>query len=103
MKFPKNIILTGHKGLIGRELEKRFIRNGYNIRYKIDARSGFNILDLKSLRLNQRTEPVDLFVHTAAYCKIAECIDNPEIAFENNVRGTYEVFEFCRKNKLQEF
>jgi nucleoside-diphosphate-sugar epimerase len=93
-------ILTGHQGLIGRELKRKLIREGHTIPYQIDARNGFNILNLKTLQLNPKTERIDAIIHTAAFCKIAECIDNPELPFENNVRGTHEVLEFCRKNRI---
>jgi len=95
-----NIILTGSSGLIGEGLKKRLNNENYNIKYSIDSRSGFNILDMKALRLNQKTENISLLIHLASYCKIAECINEPELPFENNVKGMFEVMEFCRKNKI---
>lgn len=95
----KNIILTGHKGLIGIKLLDRLKKEEYNVNYTIDSRSGFNILNLNSLKINN--EEINLFIHTAAFCKIAESIEEPFLVFENNIRGTFEVLEFCRKNKIK--
>ena len=93
MKF----ILTGHEGLIGSFLLEKLKQLGHEPVLLIDARDGKNILDVEE---NELKESVDLFIHLAAFCKINKTIENPELAFENNVLGTYKVLEFCRKNKI---
>jgi nucleoside-diphosphate-sugar epimerase len=40
---------------------------------------------------------VDACIHLAAQINVQESIDHPERAFENNVVGTYNVLEECRK------
>jgi len=89
--------MTGHKGLIGSFLLKRLIEQGHEPVLLIDKRSGENILDINKIKLN---EPVDIMIHLAAFCKINKCIENPELAFRNNVIGVYRILEFCRKNKI---
>lgn len=96
-----DIIITGHEGLIGRYLRSVLRISGFNILYSIDTRSGFNINELKGLKLNREEEPVDTFVHLAAHCKINQAIEEPELPFENNVRGMHEVMKFIRKNKIK--
>ena len=90
-------VMTGHKGLIGSFLLKRLIEQGHEPVLLIDKRSGENILDINKIKLN---EPVDIMIHLAAFCKINKCIENPELAFRNNVIGVYRILEFCRKNKI---
>lgn len=89
--------MTGHKGLIGNFLEKRLYGEGHESVLLVDKRDGKNILDMEKFRLK---EPVDVMIHLAAFCKINKCIENPDLAFKNNVLGTYRVLEFCRNNKI---
>lgn len=92
-----NIILTGHKGLIGSSLEKRLKEEGHKIVMGIDIREGKNILDISNLEIKDK---IDLVIHTAAHCKINQSVTNPELTYINNVEGTFRVLEFCRKNKI---
>lgn len=89
--------MTGHKGLIGSFLRKRLETEGHKIILKVDLRDGMNIRDLKDLKVNFK---VDMVIHTAAHCKIKESISNPQKTFNNDVEGTFSVFEFCRKNNI---
>lgn len=89
--------MTGHKGLIGSFLEKRLYKEGHESVFLLDKREGIDILDINKFTLNK---PVDIFIHLASFCKINKCIENPNIAFKNNVLGSHEVLEFCRKNKI---
>ena len=92
-----NFIMTGHKGLIGSFLLRRLIELGHEPVLLIDKRDRKNILDINNFELNK---PVDMIIHLASFCKINKSVENPETVFENNVRGIYEVLEFCRKNKI---
>lgn len=92
-----NIILTGHKGLIGHYLKERLEKEGHKIIAAIDSRDGKDISNLKNLKIDK---PIDLFIHAAAHCKINQSIENPELAHNNNSEGTFQVLEFCRKNKI---
>jgi len=92
-----NIIITGHKGLIGHYLKERLEKEGHKIIAAIDSRDDSDISNLKSLKIDK---PVDLFIHAAAHCKINQSIENPELAHNNNSEGTFQVLEFCRKNKI---
>src|SRR3989344_2877316 len=93
MKF----VMTGHKGLIGSSLLKKLITDGHEPVLLVDKRDGKNILDINKFELEK---PAYMMIHLAAFCKINQSIENPELPFENNVRGAYEVLEFCRKNKI---
>ncbi|MEK6820003.1 MAG: NAD-dependent epimerase/dehydratase family protein [Nanoarchaeota archaeon] len=93
MKF----VLTGHKGLIGSFLLERLKQLGHETILLIDARDGENIIDIDKIKLKEKP---DVFIHLAAFCKINKTIENPDLAFENNVLGPYKIFEFCRKNKI---
>lgn len=89
--------MTGHKGLIGSFLLKRLEERGDKAVLLVDKREGENIIDMEKFSLN---EPADIFIHLASFCKINKTIENPELAFKNNVLGIHKVLEFCRKNKI---
>jgi UDP-glucose 4-epimerase len=92
-----NIILTGHKGLIGDSLKKSFEEQGHKIVQGVDVRDGLNILDIDQVSVDDK---VDLMVHAAAHCKINQSIKEPELPYKNNVLGSYNVLEFCRKKDI---
>ncbi|MBS3081035.1 NAD(P)-dependent oxidoreductase [Candidatus Pacearchaeota archaeon] len=91
-----NIVITGHKGLIGSYLKDRLEKEGYKIILSIDKRDGRGLADLNKIKIKN----INLMIHAAAHCKIAQSISNPEITFRDNVLGTFQVLEFCRKNKI---
>lgn len=94
-----NIFMTGHKGLIGNSLERRLIKEGHKIVGKIDLReNGEDVVNIN--KIIKPEEKIDLLIHAAAHCKINESISNPEKTFHSDVLGTYEVFEFARKNNI---
>ncbi|MAH49346.1 hypothetical protein CMI37_26200 [Candidatus Pacearchaeota archaeon] len=91
------IVLTGHKGLIGSYLKKRLEAEEHNIVVSIDKRAGSDLNFLENLDLHGK---VDLVIHAAAHCKINQSVEDPLTTYENNVSGTFKVLEFCRKNKV---
>jgi len=95
--------ISGGEGLIGSSLKKRLLERGDECNLEIDIRKGSNILNINSFGINMKTQPIDIFFHLSAYCKINECIKNPELANENNSNGTFQALEFCRKNNIKKF
>lgn len=92
-----NFVMTGHKGLIGSSLLERLIERGDKPILLADKRTGTNIRDMDSIKTE---EPIDVVYHLASFCKINQCIANPEKNFQDNVIGTHKVLEFCRQNKI---
>ncbi len=91
-----NIILTGHKGLIGGFLKKELEKEGHNV-LGIDIREGTNTLDIDHFIFGDK---IDLMIHAAAHCKINQAIENPELSYKNNVEGSFKILEFCRKKNI---
>ena len=89
--------MTGHKGLIGSFLLKRLEERGDKPILLVDKREGTDINELNTFHLN---EGADVMIHLASFCKINKTIEEPELAFYNNVLGIYRVLEFCRKHKI---
>ncbi len=92
-----NVILTGHKGLIGSFLKDRLEKEGHEIIKGIDIRDGNNILDIHNLNFDNR---IDLMVHAAAHCKINQAIKNPKLSYKNNAEGSFGILELCRKKNI---
>ena len=93
-----NIIITGHKGLIGSFLKKRLEDEGHKIVMGVDKRDGREVRGLRGFNLNSEIK-VDMFIHCAALCKINKAIENPLLGHLNGI-DSFDVFEFCRKNKI---
>ena len=90
--------MTGHMGLIGSFLLEKLKQRGDIPLFLMDKRDGNDIMDIENLKLNERA---DVMIHLASFCKINKTVEEPEIAFKNNVLGTYKVLEFCRKNGIK--
>ncbi len=97
LRRKMNILLTGHGGLIGTSLKKRLEERGDRV-IGIDLRSGFDVCDIDSFKLKEK---IDLVIHAAAHCKINQSVTEPERTYQNNVLGSWRVFEFCRKNNIK--
>jgi len=94
-----NFVLTGHKGLIGSALLKRLEARGDTAIDLIDIR-GDSPVDIRNLKHWHIYSPVDVLYHLASFCKINQSIKCLPKTFEHNVRGTYEVMNFCRRNNI---
>jgi len=89
--------ITGHLGLIGGPLKARLDRLGHKCSLAVDLR---NYSDVRNM-INYEKKDIDILFHLAAFCKINQSIEYPEIIFDNNVEGINSVLEFCRKNKVK--
>ena len=91
-----NIVLTGHKGLIGSFLKRRLELESHSIVMAVDLEEGSDVNDL----IDKKIENVDMVIHCAAFCKINKIVEDPSIGFKN-VEGVFSVLEFCRKNDIK--
>ncbi len=54
-------------------------------------------------KLLKITEGADVIIHLAANTGVLPSVEDPRMDFENNVIGTFNLLESCRKNKINKF
>jgi len=113
-----SILVTGGAGFIGRWVVRELLSKGQGV-IALDNLSNGSIANIKEFMenpnftfikgdiLDQRKLGVafkrgtDACIHLAAQINVQESIDHPERAFKNNVVGSYNVLEECRKRDIK--
>jgi len=109
----KKILITGVAGFMGRWTAKNLIDKGYKIWILDNLSNGFEsnieefknqlqdfvIGDIKDRHLLSKLfeNNFDICIHFAASIDVQESIDNPEKCFNDNIIGTFNILEQCRK------
>lgn len=117
VKNMANILITGGAGFMGRWTAKNLLDKGHKI-WILDNLSngfesnieefkaqlqGFIIADIKNRQVLSKLfkNNFDICIHFAASINVQESIDNPEKCFNNNIIGTFDVLEECRKHNTK--
>lgn len=108
-----SICITGIAGFIGYHLQKK-LNETYSV-YGIDdlttnaanARKNFigkyNKIAIQEDFLKDFEEKPEILIHLAAETGIAKSLDDPALYFHQNVEGTFNALEQCRKYKIPFF
>jgi UDP-glucose 4-epimerase len=106
-----SILVTGGAGFIGSHLVERLVKEGYRV-ILLDnlLRGNMNNLsrvlkdaefvegEIRNYELmDSIVRKVDAVIHLAALSRVIPSIKNPELCFENNVKGTEIVARLCSK------
>jgi len=112
----KNVLITGINGFVASTLAKKLVNEGANVIGLLMDVSVFNNLkelgienkvnvtfgdinDYQTVRTAVNKNEVDVCFHLAAVSTVRICSRDPMVAFETNVKGTWNVLEACRTSK----
>lgn len=113
MLSGKNILVTGGCGFIGSNLAERLSKEGNNVKIADNLVSGKmeNIKDIKAQffnidvrdfsAINCALGDIDLVFHEASNVFVQKSLEAPAYDAENNIVGTINLLEACRKNDVK--
>ena len=116
MKKIKKVLITGAAGLCGSVLYDGLIKKGYKIiccdkkitpsnaakKIKIKVSDKIKKIDLKNFKsLIKITKGIDAAIHFGGIPRHTPKEDIYSKILENNISGTYNLFEACRINKVK--
>jgi nucleoside-diphosphate-sugar epimerase len=112
---PVKVLVTGSAGFIGQHLIKRLSAMysassqpiEIDIKFKDEDR-GVDIRDAKAMKrfgdsLGGLEDGIDACIHLAAIAAPRQAEADPQLAWETNVRGTYNVLTLCRELGIRKF
>ncbi|MCX8130810.1 MAG: SDR family NAD(P)-dependent oxidoreductase [Clostridia bacterium] len=109
------VLLTGGAGFIGRWVAKKLIEMGNDV-WILDNLSNGRVENLEEFKESKQLKAfingdikdndllstlfenkIDICYHLGASINVQDSIDDPETTFNNDVIGTFNVLELCRK------
>ncbi len=111
------ILITGGAGFIGSQIGHHLEENGHyvvlldNMSYghednlTVDGKKvgEFIHADVRDKDIGQHLEGVDAVIHMAGIAPLPDCQLNPSKTIDNNVTGTANMLEACRKKGIKKF
>lgn len=110
------ILVTGGAGYIGSHFVRYLIKNGHQATVIDNLSRGYkeavppevefddiDLLDFDSLSYSIRSQLPDAIVHFAAFAYVGESVDHPELYYQNNVVGGFNLIRAAVENGVTKF
>jgi UDP-glucose 4-epimerase len=100
-------VVTGGAGFIGSHLCERLFREGYRVISLDNYFGGSEVNHIPGVEYRKGhtkdiatliTEVPHIIYHLGEYSRVAKSLEEPEVAFDLNITGTFAVLEFWRKH-----
>jgi UDP-glucose 4-epimerase len=105
----KNILVTGGAGFVGTNLVIRLKELGHNVivldnlffgkKDNYQSEVQYILDDTKNI-FNLNLPKLDLIYHLGEYSKITPSFNEIKLVFDLNIKGSFEVVEYCRTNHI---
>jgi len=92
------VLVTGHKGFIGKEVYN-FLSEHFDVD-GLDRPDDIGDFIRWASSASGSTQ-YDLIVHLAAYAALRDSVKNPDKFWENNVLKSQPIFDYCRRNNTR--
>jgi UDP-glucose 4-epimerase len=110
------IMVTGGAGYIGSHFVKYLLKNGHRVividnlsrghKEAVSSDADFeeiDLLDFDSLSYSVGSETPDAIVHFAAFAYVGESVERPELYYQNNVIGSFNLIRAAVENGVGQF
>ncbi|MFZ4591294.1 MAG: UDP-glucose 4-epimerase GalE [Ignavibacteria bacterium] len=110
------ILVTGGAGYIGSHTVKKLIENGNDVLIVDNLSRGFkeaihpkakfenaDLLDVECLRGVFSKYKIESVIHFAAFAYVGESVENPELYYNNNVVGSFNLIKMVKDFGVKKF
>jgi len=94
--LAKNVLITGHRGFIGKHLFQYMLKRGH-YPFGIDLKEGNDLRNLSLTRRLFKAYRPDYVFHLAAITQVEEGLETPKKCLENNIEATINVCEMAKE------